>query len=82
VNTDKGYNFELAVPWAKLNKDFKVTPGQQIGFYMFANNSTVTPSAQEIALTPYKRNGPSGNPSRWATAILSTDLTAPAPPLQ
>jgi cellulose/xylan binding protein with CBM9 domain len=80
-NTDKGYNFELSVPWAKLNPNLKVTPGQQIGFYMFANNSTVTPSAQEIALTPYKRNGPSGNPSRWATAVLSTDLTAPAPPL-
>jgi hypothetical protein len=80
VNTDKGYNFELFQSWTTLNKDLKVTPGQQIGFFMFANNSTVTPSAQEIALTPYKRNGPSGNPSRWATSILSPDLTALTPP--
>lgn len=74
VNTDKGYDFELEIPWARLNKEFKVTPGQQIGFYMFANNSTVMPSVQEIALAPYKRNGPFDNPSRWATVILSPDL--------
>jgi hypothetical protein len=80
TNTDKGYTFELAIPWASLNKDLKIKEGQNIGFYMFANNSTVTPSAQEIALTPYKRNGPSGNPSRWATSILSPDLTALTPP--
>ncbi len=79
VNTDKGYNFELSIPWAKLNKDFKVKEGQNIGFYMFANNSTVTPSAQEIALTPYKRNGPSGNPSRWATVILSPSVKVENP---
>jgi len=76
VNTDKGYTFELFQSWASLNPDLKVKEGQNIGFYMFANNSTVTPSAQEIALTPYKRNGPSGNPSRWATAILSPSLKA------
>jgi hypothetical protein len=80
VNTDKGYNFELFQPWTALNPDLKVTEGQQIGFYMFANNSTVLPSAQEIALTPYRRNGPSGNPSRWATALLAPAATvAPAP---
>jgi hypothetical protein len=77
VNTDKGYTFELFQAWTALHPELKVTEGQQIGFYMFANNSTVLPSAQQIALTPYRRNGPSGNPSRWATAMLAP---APAPP--
>jgi len=79
VNTDKGYNFELALPWAKLNPAFTPKASQNIGFFMFANNSTVTPSAQEIALTPYKRNGPSGNPSRWATVVLSPSLKVENP---
>jgi hypothetical protein len=80
VNTDKGYNFELFQAWTALNKDLKVTEGQNIGFYMFANNSTVLPSAQQIALTPYRRNGPSGNPSRWATALLAPPVVVePAP---
>ena len=38
------------------------------------------PSAQEIAMSPYKRNGPSGYPSRWATVILSPDLVSTTPP--
>jgi len=78
-NTDKGYTFELFQAWTALNPDLKVTEGQNIGFYMFANNSTVEPSAQQIALTPYRRNGPSGNPSRWATAILSPSLKVENP---
>jgi hypothetical protein len=79
VNTDKGYMFEVLVPWAIMNKDFKPKEGQNIGFYMFANNSTVTPSSQEIAMAPWKRNGPSGNPSRWATAVLSPSLKVENP---
>jgi hypothetical protein len=79
VNTDKGYMFELLLPWTVLDKNAKVKEGQNIGFYMFANNSTVTPSAQEIAMAPWKRNGPSGNPSRWATAVLSPSLKVENP---
>ena len=62
-----------------MNKDFKPKDDQLIGWYMFANNSTVLPSAQEMALSPFRRNGPSGNPSRWATGVLSKSLLVENP---
>lgn len=65
-----GYTFELAIPWNRLDASAKVTPGQKIGFYMFANDSSVDPSAQEIALGPAGRTGPSCNPSVWIRSTL------------
>jgi len=64
-----GYTFELQIPWARLGNS-TVTPGQRIAWYMFANDSSVDPSAQEIALGPAGRTGPSCNPSRWIRAVL------------
>jgi hypothetical protein len=77
-NTDnpKGYQFEFYLPWQFLLSDVsntttKIMAGQQIGWFMFANNSTVIgPSQQQVAMSPYKRTGPSGNPSVWATVVL------------
>jgi hypothetical protein len=69
TNTDTGYLFELQIPWAQLSGN-TVQPGQRIAWYMFANNSTVDPSSQEIALGPAGRTGPSCNPSRWIRAVL------------
>jgi hypothetical protein len=81
VNTDTGYMFELFLPWTFLNEDAKVTEGQLIGWYMFANNSRVIgPSSQNMAMTPFKRNGPSGNPSRWATGVLEPAKVVETPP--
>jgi hypothetical protein len=84
-NTDnpKGYQFELYLPWKTLlddvgNTTTKITAGQKIGWFMFANNSTVIgPSAQENALDPVKRTGPSGNPSVWVTTVLEPFKAVP-----
>jgi hypothetical protein len=81
VNTDTGYMFEFFMPWTFLHADAKVTDGQMIAWYMFANNSRVIgPSNQNMAMTPFKRNGPSGNPSRWATAVLEPARVVENPP--
>ena len=48
---------------------------------MFANNSTVIgSSAQENALDPVKRTGPSGNPSVWQTTVLEPFQAQPVTP--
>jgi Carbohydrate family 9 binding domain-like len=65
-----GYVFEAAIPWAKLDPTLKVAQGQRFAWYLFANNSTVTPSSQQIALGPTGITGPSGNPSRWIRGVL------------
>jgi hypothetical protein len=65
-----GYTFELQLPWTKLDPNAQITPGQRIGWYMFANDSTVDPSSQQIALGPAGRTGPSGNPSVWIRSVL------------
>jgi len=78
TTTPKGYQFELYLPWKYLldvekNTTTKITAGQKIGWFMFANNSTVIgPSSQNSgdALDPVKRTGPSGNPSVWVTTVL------------
>jgi hypothetical protein len=84
VNTDnpKGYKFEFFMPWqtllgAESNTSFKVTPGQKIGWFMFANNSRELPSNQDVAMDPAKRTGPSGNPSKWVTTVLEPLPAAP-----
>jgi hypothetical protein len=79
-----GYQFELYLPWKTLLDDVKNTTtqikaGQQIGWFMFANNSTVIgPSQQQVAMSPFKRTGPSGNPSVWATVVLEAGQAQPA----
>jgi hypothetical protein len=70
TDTSDGYMFELQIPWTKLDAAAKITPGQPFGWYMFANNSTVDPSSQQIALGPLGVTGPSGNPSVWVRGQL------------
>jgi hypothetical protein len=79
VKTDKGYMFELLLPWNIHKKDYQAKDGATIGWYMFANNSKDCPSAQQVAMAPFRRPGPSGNPSRWATAELSASLKVENP---
>jgi hypothetical protein len=78
-NTDspKGYMFEFLLPWAQLNKDFKPKTGQDIGWFMFANNSKDLPSTQAVAMSPFKRTGPSGHPAVWASVTLDPVLQQP-----
>jgi hypothetical protein len=87
-NTDapKGYQFELYLPWQKLldgenNTTTKITAGQRIGWFMFANGSKVIgPSAQQIAMSPFSRTRPSSTPSSWSTVVLDPVKQAePAP---
>jgi hypothetical protein len=68
TNTADGYTFELQIPWAKLNSS-KVTQGQKIAWYMFANDSHDDPSAQQIALGPLGATGASWNPLVWIRAM-------------
>jgi len=87
VDNPKGYQFEMYLPWKTMldhvqNSNFKITPGQKIGWFMFANNSNeVGPSNQDNALDPVKRTGPSGNPSKWVTTVLESAfaVTNPTP---
>jgi hypothetical protein len=87
-NTDKGYQFELYLPWKFLldeanDTTTKITAGQKIGWFMFANNSKeIGPSSQcsGVAMTPFKRTGPSGDPSKWATIVLDAVKTVENPP--
>jgi hypothetical protein len=83
-----GYQFELYLPWQTLlghvmNTKTKITAGQEIGWFMFANNSKELPSNQDVAMSPYKRTGPSGHPNVWATVVLdpvsAQPVTNPAP---
>jgi Carbohydrate family 9 binding domain-like len=69
VDASDGYTFELQVPWKVLNNN-TVTPGQRIGWYMFADNSKEDPSSQSVALGPTGRTGPSNNPSGWIRGML------------
>jgi hypothetical protein len=65
-----GYLFELQIPWKLLNPDLPVKQGQRIVWYMFANNSSVDPSEQEIALGSAGRTGISSSPQGWIRAVL------------
>lgn len=68
TNSSNGYVFELKIPWSTLG--VTVTQGQAISYYLFADNSTVTPSAQEVALGPTGFVGPSNHPSGWIKGML------------
>src|SRR6202022_707225 len=78
TNTTKpvGYQFEFYQPWQKLldaemNTKTKIVVGQKIGWFIFPNNSKeIGPSNQDVAMSPFKRTNPSGNPSVWATVVL------------
>jgi hypothetical protein len=65
-----GYLFELQIPWKRLNDKADMKPGQRVAWYMFGNNSLVDPSAQQIALGPLGRTGPSCNPHVWIRGVL------------
>jgi hypothetical protein len=80
VKTDTGYMFELLLPWTLMKADATVADGKEIGWSMFANNSRDCPSAQQVAMSPWGRTGPSGNPSRWATAVLEPAQVVETPP--
>jgi len=86
LDTPKGYQFELYLPWKTLldhvkNTKTQIKAGQKIGWFMFANNSNEVPSNQDNALDPAKRTGPSGNPSKWVTTVLEPAfaVTNPTP---
>jgi hypothetical protein len=70
TNTADGYIFELAIPWSKLGSGVTIQQGQRIAWYLFANNSTVTPSSQQMALGPTGITGPSSDAGRWIKAVL------------
>jgi hypothetical protein len=70
VNTTNGYLFELQIPWTLLNSSLTVKQGQRIAWYMFADNSTVTPSQQEVALGPTGVWYAAGIPFVWTRAVL------------
>jgi hypothetical protein len=66
-----------------MNTKTTIAAGQKIGWFFFANNSKELPSNQDVAMSPYKRTHPSGNPSVWATVVLepfqAQPVTNPAP---
>jgi hypothetical protein len=64
-----GYNFEARIPWSVLN-NATVTPGQRIRWHMYANNSKVDPSEQQVAMTPSGRGDLNHKLSLWYRAVL------------
>lgn len=70
VDTDKGYDFELRIPW-NLYKPHAVKPGQRIRWEMAANNSKeIGPSQQQVIMQPSGRYGFNDNSSAWFRAVL------------
>ena len=70
VKTDKGYTFEYLLRWDYIKEGFKPTPGQNIGFNMFGNDSDTDPGGQDTAMTPFKGQQMYANPAAWVTATL------------
>jgi hypothetical protein len=69
VNTDKGYDFEMRIPWSILSQT--VQPGQRVRWEMAANNSKVIgPSEQQVILQTAGRYGYNNNVSAWYRAFL------------
>jgi cellulose/xylan binding protein with CBM9 domain len=64
-----GYVYELQVPWSKI-ESHTVQPGQRIAWNIVANNSTVSPSDQQMSLSPTAVTDPWGHPNRWIRAVL------------
>jgi hypothetical protein len=69
VNTDKGYDFELRIPWSGLD-NATVAPGQRIRWHMSANNSKVDPSEQQVYMSPSGRGDLNHKLSLWYRAVL------------
>jgi hypothetical protein len=68
-NTEKGYDFEMRIPWSILNQT--VQPGQRVRWEMAANNSKVIgPSEQQVILQTAGRYGYNNNVSAWYRAFL------------
>src|SRR5207244_11842908 len=69
VNTDKGYDFELRIPW-NITNNGSVKPGQRIRFTFAANNSKVTPSDQQVILQPTGRGNYNKILASWLRTML------------
>jgi hypothetical protein len=70
VNTDKGYDYELRIPW-NLYKPHTVKPGQRIRFEFAANNSKeIGPSQQQVIMQPSGRSNFNENSAAWFRAML------------
>jgi len=69
VKTDKGYDFELRIPWNIYNK-LSVKSGQRIRWEMAANNSKEIPSKQQVILQPSGRTNFNDNVSAWFRCML------------
>jgi hypothetical protein len=69
VNTDKGYDFELRIPWNIINNG-SVQPGQRIRWTMAANNSKVSPSDQQVILQPAGRSNYNKIIASWLRTML------------
>src|SRR5205807_4812044 len=65
TNTTDGYIFELQIPWATIDPSLKVTQGQRISWYIFADDGREASGStgQDLALGPTGATGPSGDPS-------------------
>lgn len=70
ANTANGYMAELQIPWTRLSPSARIQPGQRIAWYALANNSLVSPSAQQVALGPTGTTGAFEDPSRWIRGVL------------
>jgi hypothetical protein len=69
VKTDKGYDFELRIPWNIYN-GIQVQAGQRVRWHMFANNSRELPSNQDVAMSPSGRGNLNKNSSAWYRGML------------
>jgi hypothetical protein len=83
TTSPKGYQFEFFLPWAMMLADdsskAKITPGQTMGFYFYANNSTeIGPSAQQVAMQPFGLTGQYENASHFTTVVLDPAPAQPA----
>jgi len=70
TKTEKGYLFEYVVRWEYIKPGFTPTPGQNMGFNMFGNDSDTDTGGQDTAMTPFKGKSMYANPSAWVTATL------------
>jgi hypothetical protein len=69
VNTEKGYDFELRIPW-NIHNNGSVKPDQRIRWTMAANNSKVLPSDQQVILQPTGRTNFNVNMAAWLRTRL------------
>jgi hypothetical protein len=82
TTSPKGYQFESFLPWAMMTADdgtnTKITPGQSIGFFFYANHSTtIGPSAQSVAMQPFGITGQYENASHFTTVVLDPTPAQP-----